>query len=137
MKHVLLVFDNCEHIIDAAARLAECMTRLCPHTTILVTSREVLRINGETVWRVPPLDVPTLEQDRPDHVLGHSAVELFIARLNALDTDFSPRAEDLASIAAICRRLDGIPLAIEFAAASAATLGIGGWPWACAIVSRC
>ena len=123
-KHLLLVLDNCEHVIDAAANLAERFVRLCPHTTILVTSREVLRIDGEAVYRVPPLDVPALGQETPDHILGHSAVELFIARMNALGAGFSPRAEELTSVAAICRRLDGIPLAIEFAAASAATLGI-------------
>ena len=123
-KRLLLVLDNCEHIIDAAADLAERFTRMCPHVTILVTSREVLRIDGETVYRVPALDVPALGQEAPDRVLGYSAVELFIARTNALDAGFSPRAEDLTSVAAICRRLDGIPLAIEFAAASAATLGI-------------
>ena len=118
------MLDNCEHVIDAAANLAERFTRLCPHTTILATSREVLRIDGEAVYRVPPLDVPALGQETPDHMLGHSAVELFIARMNALDAGFSPRAEELTSVAAICRHLDGIPLAIEFAAASAATLGI-------------
>jgi predicted ATPase/DNA-binding winged helix-turn-helix (wHTH) protein len=123
-KHLLLVLDNCEHVIDAAVNLVERVVRLCPHTTTLVTSREVPRIDGEVVYRVPPLDVPALDQEMPDHVLGYSAVELFITRMNALDTDFSPRAEELTSVTAICRRLDGIPLAIEFAAASAATFGI-------------
>jgi predicted ATPase/DNA-binding winged helix-turn-helix (wHTH) protein len=123
-KRLLLVLDNCEHVVDAAANLAERLIGLCPHTTILATSQEVLRIDGEAVWRVPPLDVPAPGPETPAHVLGHSAVELFIARLNALDVRVPPRAEDLPAIAAICRRLDGIPLAIEFAAASAATLGI-------------
>jgi predicted ATPase/DNA-binding winged helix-turn-helix (wHTH) protein len=123
-KRLLLVLDNCEHVIDAAAHLAERFTRLCPHTTTLVTSREVLRIDSETVYRVPPLDVPALGQETQDNILGHSAVELFIARTNAQDAGVSPRTEDLASVAAICRRLDGIPLAIELAAASAAGLGI-------------
>jgi predicted ATPase/DNA-binding winged helix-turn-helix (wHTH) protein len=123
-KRLLLVLDNCEHVVDAAANLAEHFTRLCPHVTILTTSREVLRTDGETAWRVPPLDVPAPGQEAPDDVLGHSAVQLFIARVNALDTSFSPGTGELASVAAICRRLDGIPLAIEFAAASAATIGI-------------
>ena len=73
----------CEHVIDAAAGLAERFTHLCPNTTILMTSREILRIDGEAVYRVPPLDVPGLEQEMPDHILGHSAVELFITRTNA------------------------------------------------------
>jgi len=123
-KHLLLVLDNCEHVIDAAANLAERLVRLCPQVGILITSREVPRIDGEAVFRVPPLDVPAVGQDAPDHILGHAAVELFISRMHTLGVGFSPRAEELASIAAICRHLDGIPLAIEFAAASAATLGI-------------
>ena len=123
-RHLLLVLDNCEHVIDAAANLAERFVRFCPRTTILVTSREGLRIDGEAVYRVPPLDVPAPGQETPEHILGHSAVALFIARMNALDAVFLPRAEELTSVAAICRHLDGIPLAIEFAAASATTLGI-------------
>jgi predicted ATPase/DNA-binding winged helix-turn-helix (wHTH) protein len=123
-RHLLLVLDNCEHVIDAAANLAESFTRLCPRTTIVATSREVLRIDGESVYRVPPLDVPAAGQAAPDTIIQYSAVELFVARTKALNAAFSPHAEDLASIAAICRRLDGMPLAIELAAASAAALGI-------------
>ncbi len=123
-KHLLLVLDNCEHLIEAAANLAETVMRLCPHITIVATSQETLRIDGEIVYRVPSLDVPAPEQEAPDHILAHSAVELFIARTKSLDDGFSPRREDLVSIGAICRRLDGIPLALEFAAARAAWLGI-------------
>jgi predicted ATPase len=88
-KRLLLVLDNCEHVIDAAANLAERFTRQCPHTTILATSRELLWIAGETVLRVPPLDVPALGQETPDHVLGRGAVELFTARMNAMDAGFT------------------------------------------------
>ena len=123
-RHLLLVLDNCEHVIDAVANLAETLTRLCPRTTIVATSREVLRIDGESVYRVPPLDVPALRQAAPDTIMQYSAVELFVARTKALNAGFTPTAEDLASIAAICRHLDGMPLAIELAAASAAALGI-------------
>jgi predicted ATPase/DNA-binding winged helix-turn-helix (wHTH) protein len=123
-RHLVLVLDNCEHVIDAAANLAETFTRLCPRTTIVATSREVLRIDGEAVYRVPPLEVPALGQAAPDTIMQYSAVELFVARTKALNAGFSPHAEDLASIAAICRHLDGMPLAIELAAASAAALGI-------------
>jgi predicted ATPase/DNA-binding winged helix-turn-helix (wHTH) protein len=122
--HLLLMLDNCEHVIEAVARLAESLVRLCPRVTILATSRETLRIEGETVYRVPPLDVPTPGRDEAGHILGHSAVELFVARIKALDSGFSPRADELPNVGAICRRLDGIPLAIEFAAAHAATVGI-------------
>jgi non-specific serine/threonine protein kinase len=122
-KKVLLVLDNCEHVIDAAAKLAETIVRACPHAYVLATSREVLRIEGEHVYRVPPLDVPSEHQEESDSVLGHGAVQLFIARAGALDSNFSPCRANIRAIAAICRRLDGIPLAIEFAAARAATLG--------------
>jgi predicted ATPase/DNA-binding winged helix-turn-helix (wHTH) protein len=125
-RHLLLVLDNCEHVIDAAASVAETFTRLCPRTTIVATSRELLRIDGEAVYRVPPLEVPAPGQAAPDYVMQYSAVELFVARTKALNTNFSPTVEDLASIAAICRHLDGIPLAIEFAAARASVISVQG-----------
>ena len=125
-RHLLLVLDNCEHVIDAVANLAETFTRLCPCIAIVATSREVLRIDGESVYRVPPLDVPALGQTAPDDILQCSAAELFVARTKALNPGFSPVADDLASIAAICRRLDGIPLAIELAAARTSVLNIQG-----------
>jgi predicted ATPase/DNA-binding winged helix-turn-helix (wHTH) protein len=123
-RKLLLVLDNCEHVIDAAAKLVETMVRVCPRTTVLATSREVLRIEGECVYRVAPLEVPPEHWEEPYDVLGHSAAELLVARMRALDPDFSPDRDSLAAIAAICRHLDGIPLAIEFAATSAATLGL-------------
>jgi predicted ATPase len=123
-ERLLLVLDNCEHVIDAAAKLAETVIRLCPATSIMATSREALRIEGEHVFRVPSLDVPRPHQDESDIVLGHSAVQLFIARMRALDPVFSPHSESLRVIAAICRRLDGMPLAIEFAVARAAVIGL-------------
>ena len=122
-RHLLLVLDNCEHLVDAVANLVEVVTRLCPRTTVLATSREVLRIQGESVYRVPALGVPTVGQEVPDSILGYSAVELFVTRAKALDAGFSAPPQDLSSIAEICRQLDGIPLAIEFAAARAAFVG--------------
>jgi non-specific serine/threonine protein kinase len=122
-RRLLLVLDNCEHVVDAAARLAETIVRMCPHAYVLATSREVLRIEGEHVYRVPPLDVPPENQEEPSSILGHSAVQLFIARTRALDSGFPLHGMNLPAIVAICRRLDGIPLAIEFAAARAAMLG--------------
>ena len=123
-ERLLLVLDNCEHVIDAAAQLVETMVRDCPRTTVLATSREALRIEGEWVYRVPPLEVPPEYWEEPSDVLGRSAVELLVARMRELDSDFSPDSDSLAAIAAICRHLDGIPLAIEFAATRAATLGL-------------
>jgi predicted ATPase/DNA-binding winged helix-turn-helix (wHTH) protein len=122
-QRLLLVLDNCEHVIDAAARLAETIVRMCPRTTILATSREILKIEGEYVYRVPPLDVPS-QHEEPDDILGRSAVQLFIATTRAVHSDLSPNGENLPAIAAICRRLDGIPLAIDFAATRVATLGL-------------
>jgi predicted ATPase/DNA-binding winged helix-turn-helix (wHTH) protein len=122
-ERLLLVLDNCEHVIDAAARLAETIVRMCPRTTILATSREILKIEGEYVYRVPPLDVPS-QHEEPDDILGRSAVQLFMATTRALHSDFSPNEEKLPAIAAICRRLDGIPLAIDLAAGRVATLGL-------------
>jgi predicted ATPase/DNA-binding winged helix-turn-helix (wHTH) protein len=123
-RKLLLVLDNCEHLIEGAARLAETLVRSCPHTTVLATSREVLRIDGEYVYRVPPLDVPAPDGDGDHDILGCSAVQLLITRTKALNADFSPRGEALRLAGAIARQLDGIPLAIEFAAARVATLGL-------------
>lgn len=121
---LFLVLDNCEHVIDAAARLAEAMARLCSRVTILATSREALRIDGEYAYRVAPLDIPRSAQAGQAEVLDHSAVQLFIKRTTALQSDFAPSQDELSVIASICRNLDGIPLAIEFAAARAAALGV-------------
>ena len=123
-RHLLLVLDNCEHLIDAVAILAEKLLRLCPRVTILTTSREVLRTQGEHAYRVLPLVVPAPEEKEASKILGHSAPAFFIARAKELGSDFSSNATNLATIAAICRHLDGIPLAVEFAAARAAALGI-------------
>jgi DNA-binding winged helix-turn-helix (wHTH) protein len=133
-RKVLLLLDNCEHVVDAAATMAETLIRLCPHLTVLATSREILRIEGEGIYRVPPLDVPADARREPDHILGHSAVELFITRAEAeaQGLDNASRREILPAIVAICHHLDGIPLAIEFAAARAESRR---WRQACAIGS--
>jgi predicted ATPase/DNA-binding winged helix-turn-helix (wHTH) protein len=123
-RKTLLILDNCEHVIDAAAILAETLARMCPQVTILATSREFLQIESEYAYRVPPLDVPTKDQSDSEKILDHSAVQLFIARTKDQNEEFSPLGESLRTIAAICKRLDGIPLAIEFAAARTATLGL-------------
>jgi predicted ATPase/DNA-binding winged helix-turn-helix (wHTH) protein len=122
-QKLLLILDNCEHVIDAAARLAETLVRACPRTTVLATSREILKIEGEYAYRVPALDVPP-QHEEPGNIPGHSAVQLFIATTRALCSDFAPNEENLPAIAAICRRLDGIPLAIDLAATRVATLGL-------------
>jgi predicted ATPase/DNA-binding winged helix-turn-helix (wHTH) protein len=124
LSKTLLVIDNCEHVIDAVADISQTLLRKCPSLSILATSREVLSIDGEYVSRVPPLDVPPHDGPTLGDVLSHSAVQLLLTRVSAQDSQFSPEDQHLASIIAICRQLDGIPLAIEFAAARSATLGL-------------
>ena len=123
-KNILLVLDNCEHVIAAVAAFTEILVRLCPRATVVATSREVLRLDGEYAYRVPTLDVPGSTAGGSREILDHSAVELFVTRAREMGADFSSDVVGLQTIATICRRLDGIPLAIEFAAARVATLGI-------------
>jgi non-specific serine/threonine protein kinase len=123
-KRLLLVLDNCEHLIDVAAHLAERILRLSPRAVIMATSRETLRTQGECVYRVPPLDVPQRDSDQAAEILGNSAVQLFLGRSEALHITDLRDEKNLRLIAGICRQLDGIPLAIEFAAARAASLGL-------------
>jgi predicted ATPase len=124
MAKILLVLDNCEHLADAAARLINAIVRQCPNASMLVTSREVMRVDGERVFRVSPLAVPDERSEMQERLQGYSAVALFLARMQAQDDRFSSDGADIAEVAEICRHLDGIPLAIEFAAARATTLGV-------------
>jgi len=122
-RKLLVILDNCEHLVDASAKLAETIISRCPGSIILATSREVLRVSGEYVYRVPPLDVPPADSAERTDALRHAAVQLFVARAKALGADLAADEDNLGSIATICRRLDGIPLALELAAARAALLG--------------
>ena len=103
-REVLLLIDNCEHVLDDAARLIDQIVRHCPRVSLLVTSREALGIEGERIVSVPPLGVA-------------EATELFVDRARAGRPDFDPDREPVGAVAEICRRLDGLPLAIELAAA--------------------
>jgi predicted ATPase/DNA-binding winged helix-turn-helix (wHTH) protein len=124
-RKLLIILDNCEHVIEAVADLTETIIRRCPNTSVLATSREVLRVEGEYVYRVQPLDVPPDSVEGMSGVHEYSAVQLFLARMKTLEPELAEASrEDLAAIADICRRLDGIPLAIEFAAARSVTLGV-------------
>jgi DNA-binding SARP family transcriptional activator len=123
-KRVLLVLDNCEHVIEAAARMAEALLRADPHVRVLATSREPLRAPGEYVYRVLPLQVPPEGAEGSEDLLEAAAVQLFVARAQALDLRFSLDARSAAIAGAVCRRLDGIPLAIELAAARTPALGL-------------
>ena len=123
-KHAIIVLDNCEHVIDAAAGIAEAFLLADPAVRIIATSREPLRAASEHLYRVPPLTVPEEDAGSFDEVLRHDAVALFVARARAIDPHFSPDPQTAAAICSICRQLDGIPLAIELAAARASTLGV-------------
>ena len=123
-RRLLLVLDNCEHVIEAAARMAEALLRADPHARVLATSREPLRAPGEYVYRVLSLQVPTESTEGRENLLDTAAVQLLVTRVQAMDRRFPLDARTAALAAAICRRLDGIPLAIELAAARTATLGI-------------
>lgn len=122
-RRMLLILDNCEHLIEAAAYLADTLADAHAELRVLATSREALRIRGERLWPIRPLELPDERDDR-DAILAASAVQLFIARARAADPHFPLDERGLLAIAAICRRLDGLPLAIELAAARAAVLGI-------------
>ncbi len=123
-KRLLLVLDNCEHVIEAAARMAEALLRANPYARVLATSREPLRAPGEYVYRVLSLEVPAEGTEDREDLLDAAAVKLFVARARGVDLRFSPDARTAAITGAVCRRLDGIPLAIELAAARTATLGL-------------
>jgi non-specific serine/threonine protein kinase len=121
-RQIHLLLDNCEHLIEAVAELVETLVRICSGLSILATSREILRIESEYVYRVGPLSVPTEQEQQPDAILAQSAVQLFMSRISMPWTSMEPAK--LLEVASVCRRLDGIPLAIEFAAARVVTLGL-------------
>jgi predicted ATPase/DNA-binding winged helix-turn-helix (wHTH) protein len=123
-KRLLLVLDNCEHVIDVAARMAEALLQASPVVHVIATSREPLKTEGEWTFPVPPLAVPVRDVEDEDDLLRYGAVRLFVERARAAQPHFVPDRRRAAMIGAICRQLDGIPLAIELAAACAAALGI-------------
>jgi len=125
-RRLLLVLDNCEHLIEPVARIAEALLHGTPHLRILATSREPLRAGGECVYPVPALAVPGEEITDTEAQLGHSAVHLFVARARVADARLPSLDASAQIIVGICRRLDGIPLAIELAAARAVALGVRG-----------
>jgi predicted ATPase len=125
-KRLLLVLDNCEHVLEACARLADALLRACPRLRVLATSREALGIGGETAWRVPSLTLPDAEHPPPiGALLQAEAVRLFIDRALAVRPTFRVTDANAPAVAQICRRLDGIPLAIELAAARVRVLPPG------------
>jgi predicted ATPase/class 3 adenylate cyclase len=119
----LLLLDNCEHLLDAAARVADAVVRRCPGVRVLTTSRELLGLAGERAWRVPSLAAPDLDRPEPlDAIAAYPAVRLFAERARAVRPDFAIADDNAAAVARVCARLDGIPLAVELAAARIAVL---------------
>ncbi|NUR89613.1 MAG: hypothetical protein HOY71_36490, partial [Nonomuraea sp.] len=116
--HQLLVFDNCEHLVDSCAELCTRLLASCPDLRVLATSREPLRVAGETVWRVPPL---SLLAEKP---VGSDAVRLFVQRSEAATGEQQWTAADDEAVASLCAELEGIPLAIELAAAMTRVLSV-------------
>ena len=126
-KALLLILDNCEHLIGQAAPLADALLCRCPHLRILTTSREPLQIIGEQTYRLPSLAVPTAAEIvnlRAREAATFAAVALFVQRAQAVDHAFTLSDENAPDVAEACRRLDGIPLAIELAAARVKILSV-------------
>ena len=120
-KQLLLVVDNCEHVLDAVADLVEELTGTCPRVAVLATSREGLALDGERIFAVPALAAPGTGADL-GAVGASDAVQLFVERASAADADFGLDSVNAAAVGQVCRRLDGVPLAIELAAALVASM---------------
>lgn len=124
LKSLLLVLDNCEHLVAACAQLATALLRFCPNLWILATSREALGIAGETIWRIPPLSLPSAQMAPLERLIQYEAVRLFIERATAVLPAFTVTNQNAPAVAQVCYRLDGIPLAIELAAARVKVLTV-------------
>jgi predicted ATPase/DNA-binding winged helix-turn-helix (wHTH) protein len=126
-KQMLLVLDNCEHVVASVAGLVGAVLRGAPNVRILATSREPLRTEGEHLYRLPPLaSPPASSQVTAREALGFPAIQLFVAHVASVLGEFELSDRDALNVADICRRLDGLPLAIEIAAARVAAFGVRG-----------
>lgn len=124
-REILLVLDNCEHVVEDVARLVEPLLHAAPRLRILATSQEPIAMPGEVVWKVPPLDLPDLTAATDVATLRRSsAVELFVMRARAAAPGFTLTAANARAVAVLCKRLDGIPLALELAATRVRALGV-------------
>jgi predicted ATPase/class 3 adenylate cyclase len=124
-RRALLVLDNCEHLVQACAELAEALLRTCPHVRVLAASREPLRVTGEVTWGVPPLVLPPpYKAGRTEEIASSEAGRLFVGRVQAALPDFELTEQNARAVADVCRHLDGLPLALELAAARVRSIGI-------------
>jgi predicted ATPase/class 3 adenylate cyclase len=115
-KQLLLILDNCEHLVEASAKVVDELLHVAPNLKIISSSREALGINGETVYRVPSLSLPNQYEVTKEAAMGWESVQLFVERASAANPKFQLADGNASSVAQICSRLDGIPLAIELAA---------------------
>ena len=123
-QNVLIVLDNCEHLIDACAKIADAILRTCPRAHLLATSREPIGIAGEAIYRVPSLSLPGPDEDIPLGFASSDAVALFANRARAQGVELPLDAQTAPLVVSVCRRLDGMPLAIELAASRLRTLSL-------------
>jgi predicted ATPase/DNA-binding CsgD family transcriptional regulator/Tfp pilus assembly protein PilF len=124
-RDVLLILDNCEHLIRSCASLIDTLLRECPHLSVLATSRQVLNISGETLWRIPSLSFPDPHHpSQPEELRNYEAIQLFIERARLKEPTFDLTSETAQVVAQICYSLDGLPLAIELAAARVGTMSV-------------
>ena len=121
-RKLLLILDTCEHLVAGAAALADAVLRAGESVRVLATSREPLQVEGEWIYPVPPLGVPPDNSETAEDLLRYGAVELFVQRARAVNPRLSLDRRAMSGVAAVCRQLDGIPLAIEMAAAHTSTL---------------
>jgi len=124
-KQLLLILDNCEHLVEASAKVADELLHVAPNIKIIASSREALGINGETVYRVPSLSLPEQVDITKEAAMGFESVQLFVDRAHAANRKFQLTDSNASSVAQICSRLDGIPLAIELAASRITVFSTG------------
>ena len=123
-KNVMLVIDNCEHLVEAAAQLVDVLLDSCARLRVLTTSREALGLEGEVIWRVPALSVPEPQRLPTEKLEGYESVRLFVDRARQRDPAFAIGSDNARAVVDVCRKLDGMPLAIELAAARMGTLAV-------------
>jgi len=123
-QDILIVLDNCEHVVGAVAKFADLIGRTCPKVRLIATSREPLGVNGELVYRVRSLSMPEDSVESVEDLEGYDAIDLLVARATSYDRSFSIDDANAPVLASICRRLDGIPLAIELAASRLTSMSL-------------